>query len=111
MEAAGSDVLVFRPAVIDLDANAPDIQTAGRSHTFTTTAGTATLYLELYDSVTGDKLAWLMHGIAANNNASFMTMSNSVTNTQAAKRAMRRWATQLRDGLDEVKEKGLPKIE
>ena len=108
VDASGPDVLVLRPAVINLNVSAPDIPTAGRSRSFTTTAGSATLYLELYDSVTGDKLAWLMDGISADTRAGFLSMSNSVTNTQEAKRSMKRWATQLRDGLDEVKANGLP---
>ena len=109
VETAGSDVLVFRPAVIDLDVTAPDLNTPGRSRTYTASAGSATLYLELYDSVTSDKLAWVMHGIA--DRESFASYSNSVTNRAAARRTMKRWATQLRDGLEEVKEHGLPKTE
>ena len=35
VEVAGDDVLVLRPAIIDLDITAPDTRTAGRSRTFT----------------------------------------------------------------------------
>ena len=110
VETAGPDVLVFRPAVVDLDITAPDLGTAGRSQTYTTSAGSATLYLELFDSVTSDKLAWVLHGVADRSSA-FASWSNSTTNRAAARRMMKRWATQLRDGLDEVKEHGLPKTE
>jgi len=41
VEAAGDDVLLVRPAIIDLDITAPDTMSAGRSRTYTSSAGTA----------------------------------------------------------------------
>ena len=40
------DVLIVKPAIIDLNVNAPDIRSAGRSNTYTDHAGSMTLYLE-----------------------------------------------------------------
>ena len=37
------DVLIVKPAIIDLNVNAPDVRSAGRTNTFTTTAGSMTL--------------------------------------------------------------------
>ena len=57
VDESADDVLLVRPAIINLDVNAPDTPTAGRSRTYTSSAGEMTLYIELYDSVTGDLIA------------------------------------------------------
>ncbi|WP_448578658.1 DUF3313 family protein [Thermaurantiacus sp.] len=54
---AGPDVLRVRTDVVNLFINAPDVPTAGRSRSFTTNAGEATLVLEARDSDTGALLA------------------------------------------------------
>jgi hypothetical protein len=51
---ADEDVLVLRPAIIDLDVSAPDVRSAGRSRTYSASGGAATLYIELFDSLSGD---------------------------------------------------------
>ena len=43
---AGEDVLLLRPAIIDLDITAPDVPSGGRTRTYTSTTGAATLYIE-----------------------------------------------------------------
>ena len=50
---ADYDVLLVRAAIIDLDVTAPDTMSATRSRTFTADSGAATLYIELFDSVSG----------------------------------------------------------
>lgn len=97
------DVLIVKPAIIDLDVNAPDTRSAGRSTTFTTTAGSMTLYMELYDSETDDLLAKAMDPTYDRNSA-FMQWSTSVSNRAAAKRMMKPWAEALRKGLDQSRE-------
>jgi hypothetical protein len=54
VDAPAGDVLLIRPAIIDLVATAPDTRSPGRSYTFVDSAGAATLYIELYDSVSGE---------------------------------------------------------
>jgi hypothetical protein len=49
---AGDGVLILRPAIINLDVTAPDLMTAGMSETAVASAGSMTLYLELYDGKT-----------------------------------------------------------
>ena len=56
VEDAGEDVLIAKPAIVDLDVIAPDLQTAQRSKTYSESAGEMTLVLELYDSLTHDKI-------------------------------------------------------
>ncbi len=101
VDAAGEDVLLVRPAIIDLDIAAPDTSTPGRSSTYTASSGAATLYVELYDSVTGDILARAADRKVANRMGGYLSYTNRVTNTADARRMMRGWARALRARLDE----------
>ncbi len=100
VDAADTDVLLLRPAIIDLDVAAPDPATVGRSRTFVSTAGAATLYLELYDSVSSEILARVIDRKVADS-AHFMRWSNKVTNRVEAEKILGRWAGLLRARLDE----------
>lgn len=97
---ADYDVLLLRPAIIDLNISAPDIRTAGRSTTFTATAGAATLYIELFDSVSGTIIGRATDRKAARNTGR-MSWSNRVTNRQEASRMFRGWADTLIAFLDQ----------
>jgi hypothetical protein len=96
------DVLIVKPAIIDLNVNAPDVRAAGRTNTFTTSAGSMTLYLELYDSETDDLLAKAVDR-KADRDTGFMQWQSKVQNYAAAKRMMQPWAEALRKGLDEAR--------
>lgn len=100
--SADTDVLLLRPAIIDLEVTAPDVPTAGRSYNFASSAGAATLFLELYDSVSGEILARAVDRKAANYPGHVMRWSNRVTNRDAARRILAEWAGLLRDRLDEI---------
>jgi hypothetical protein len=101
------DVLVLRPAIMDLDVTAPDIMSAGRSYTLTESAGAMTLYLEIYDSVTSQILARAIDR-ETSRGMGRIQWANSVTNKQEADRILRRWASALRTQLDAVHGKGTP---
>ncbi len=104
---AGADVLLVRPAIINLDVTVPDTQTAGRSYTWSASAGQATLYVELYDSVTGQILARASDRKVDRNAGIRWTMSrSSVSNTADATRALKHWAGLLVKALDNAKENG-----
>lgn len=102
-EPAG-DVLLIRPAIIDLDASAPDTQSAGRSYTFVDSAGAATLFIELYDSVSGEVLARAVDRKADRSHGT-MQWSNRASGRADAKRILRTWAGWLRERMDEVHSK------
>lgn len=104
VDAAGDDVLLIRPAIINLDVNAPDTMSAGRSRTYADSAGEMTLYIELYDSVTGDLIAKAMDRKADSSNSGFYTWTNRATNRAAADRIMKGWANILVTALDEARE-------
>jgi hypothetical protein len=98
---AGDDVLVLRPALVDLDITAPDTNTAGRSRTYSTTAGAVTLYIELLDSTTGALLARAVDRKAARDYPTFQ-LSSSVFNSAEARKVLKYWAGLLRDRMKEI---------
>jgi hypothetical protein len=104
VDEAGEDVLLIRPAIINLDVNAPDTMRAGRSMSFTSTAGEMTLYIEIYDSITGDLIAKALDRKADTARQGFYTWTNSVTNKAAAKRILQGWAEILLDALNEARQ-------
>jgi hypothetical protein len=95
------NVLLIRPAIIDLDVAAPDTNSAGRSDSFTTSAGSMTLVVEFYDSASSEILARAVDRRNARNVGS-VTWATRGTNTDAARRLLRRWANLLVKKLDEV---------
>jgi hypothetical protein len=97
------DVLIIKPAIIDLDPIAPDTRSAARSRSYATSAGSMTLYMELYDAETDDLLAKALDPTADRDNG-FMQMQTSSANRAAAKRMMKPWAEALRKGLDRARE-------
>ena len=103
LEAAGyevvnevdEDVLILRPAVIDLDITAPDVPRAGRSRTYTANTGAATLFLELFDAYSGDLIGRAVDRRGARSTGGFAIRSNRVTNRADARRVFVRWADTL----------------
>ncbi len=103
VDTAAPDVLVLRPALLNVEVNAPDIMTPGINATVVRSAGQMTLFLELWDSSTNTLLARIMD--AAADEDSFAKRANRVTNVQAADRILGDWAHELRVRLDEIKGK------
>jgi Protein of unknown function (DUF3313) len=101
VETAGPDTLRVSAAIVDLYINAPDTMTAGRSRTYTANAGRMTLVAELRDSMTGELLARAVDSRSARSTGTW-NITNRVTNTADARRAMGIWATALRQALDEM---------
>jgi len=98
----GEDVLLVRPAIINLDVNAPDTPRAGSTMTFAQSAGEMTLYVELYDSVTSDLIAKALDRRV--DNQSYYTWTNSVTNKKAAEKILKGWASILLEALNEARQ-------
>ena len=101
VDEQGEDVLLLRPAIVNLDVTAPDTMSAGRTRTYTDQAGEMTLYLEIRDSWTGALIAKGLDRQADRRDA-FMTWQSRVQNNQAATEIIRRWATSLRQALDKA---------
>jgi hypothetical protein len=101
VDAPAANVLLIRPAIIDLVATAPDTGGAERSYTFVNSAGAATLYIELYDSVSGEVLARAIDRKADRGHGR-MQWHNKVRGRADAKRILGKWASWLRERMDEV---------
>ena len=101
---AADDVLLIRPAIVDLDINAPETHGSGNSNTYTRSAGEMSLYIELFDSVTGDLIAKALDRKVDNpNDVGFYTWANSQTNKAASVRILRDWADILLNALNEAR--------
>ena len=98
----GEDVLLIRPAIIGLDVVAPDRNSTGLSRTYSESAGEMTLYLELYDSVSGEMLAKALDR-KVDRQTGYFEWQNRVTNRAAANRILRVWANVLKEGLDDAR--------
>jgi hypothetical protein len=103
VDVAAPDVLLLRPALINVEVNAPDIMTAGIERTVVRSAGQMTLYLELWDPATKTLLARVED--AREDDQAFAQTANRVTNKAAADRILRDWAKEFRERLDTVRGK------
>ncbi len=104
---SGTGVLVLRPAVINLDIAAPDVIKPGRTKTFTTSAGSMTLYLEVFDGVTAELLARVFDPKKARDYGR-MSVTNGVTNKAEADRILKQWAGALGDYLQQARASATP---
>jgi hypothetical protein len=101
VEEAAEDVLILRPAIINLTTNAPETMTSAGVRSYAESAGEMTLYLEAFDSQTNALIAKGMDR-RRDRNSGWMTWQTSVSNKAAAKRILKGWAEVLRDALDEA---------
>ena len=102
VEEIGDDVLLVKPAIVDLDVTAPDIQRAGRTNSYSESAGEMTLNLELFDSLTGDKIAKATDR-KRDYQRGYVEWRTRVSNRSDARRMMTSWAKALRSALDEAR--------
>jgi len=96
----GPDVMILRGGMLDVFSDVPPDNLAGRSRTFVSAVGQATLVLELRDSQTNTVLARSIDRRWAERPGGQMMESNRVTNTAEVRRLVRMWAVRLREGLD-----------
>ena len=101
VDQPGPETLRVTPAIINLFINAPDTSAPGRTRTYTADSGRMTLVVELRDSETGTLLARAVD-TQTGRSAGMWTITNRVTNTADARRAIGVWASALRRGLDEL---------
>lgn len=95
---AAADTLVLRPALVNIEVNAPDLMTPGRTVTYAWSAGQMTLYLELWDSSTNTILARVVDARA--DSEVYGQRMGRVTNRAAGDRILRAWARELHAKLD-----------
>jgi hypothetical protein len=103
-EETAEYVLLIRPSIVNLDVKAPEQHGTGRTSSYTRSAGEMTLYIELFDSETGDIIAKAVDRKVDNpNDVGFYTWENSSTNKNAARRILHGWADILLNALNEAK--------
>jgi len=107
VEEAGPDVLLVVPAIVNLDVVAPDIPTSTNTRAYSTRAGEMTLNLELYDSLTNDKIAKATDR-KRDYDRGYAEWRTSVNNTAVARRMMTTWAQALTSALNEARDSTKP---
>ena len=98
----GEDTLLVRPSIIKLDVYAPDVDRSTRQKNYVREAGVATLYLEVFDSNTGEILARVVDKKRGRDHG-WMREANRATNTQEAKIIFKSWAKRLNEQLAKIK--------
>lgn len=96
----GPDVLLVRGALLDVASNVPP-DTIGRSDIYLDSIGEATLVIEVRDSTSRAILARAVDRRVAEGIGG-MSYSNSATNWAEVRRLAKRWAEQLKRGLEAV---------
>jgi hypothetical protein len=102
VDQADSNTLLFKPRIINLDVYAPDIATSSRTTTYIRQAGQGTLFLEIYDAVSGEILArWV--DTREDQDRGYLDWANRITNTYRARLIVKSWANRLVEGMDQLK--------
>jgi hypothetical protein len=102
-----ADVLRVRSGVLNIIVAAPDVMAPGRSRTFSSEAGSATLVIELRDSMSGALVARAIDTREIGD-TSFMMSRTSVSNRADFKRVFRSWADMSANGVTILR--GLPPL-
>jgi hypothetical protein len=98
-----NDVLIVRPAIINLDPTAPDpMGDIGNSETYASSAGSMTLFAELYDSATSQLIAKVIDPETDQGFGGEAMQQNQVMNKLAADRIINKWANALAAQMDHV---------
>ena len=99
--APGPDVMRVTTGILNIRVSAPDKMTAGRTYTFSDTAGDATLVIEARDSVTGALLGRAVdQDVAGDNTVGWRT---SVSNRSDFRQLVETWAKDSVKGMNELK--------
>jgi hypothetical protein len=98
----GPAVMRITPRIVDLDVYAPDTATPARTDQYSESAGRMTLKLEIFDSVTGDLIVTISDR-QEDPRLGWMEWRTRVSNRQDAERMLRRWASDLRERLDDAR--------
>jgi len=102
VDEVADNVMRITPHIVDLDVYAPDTPTVGINRQFTESAGRMTLKLEIYDSVTGDLIVTASDRRESRRNG-YVQWTTRISNSADARRMLQRWATGLRERLDQAR--------
>ncbi len=99
----GPDVVILKAGLIDVVSNVPE-ESVGFKEVYIKTIGSATLVIELQDSISEEMLVRATERRTSESSGDDFHRSNPVTNFSKIKRDARRWAKSLREALDELHE-------
>jgi hypothetical protein len=94
------DTLRLTAGLADVYITAPDTMSAGRTRTYTRSAGRMTLVMELRDGPTGQLLARVID--RHEDDSMYAQWTTSVTNSAEFREAVKGWAKRLVTALDKV---------
>jgi hypothetical protein len=97
---AADDVMLIKPAIVNLDVAAPDLETEGSGASFVTSSGSLTLYADILDSVTNDKFATVIDAKEAGEGQA--QRATRVSNKADLDAVIRYWAGLLVKRLNEA---------
>lgn len=102
VDTVDSNTLIFKPKVINLDIYAPDVQNSQSvTRSYVRQAGKATLFLEVYDGVSGAILGrWV--DTREDTDRGYFDWANRITNNERMRLIIRSWADRLVEGLDKL---------
>ena len=108
VDTTGPDVLLLRPALVNVEVTAPDLFSSNADDTFVRSAGSATLYLELWDPVSKTILARGINSAADRqaNGQVWAQTANFTTNREAADAILKQWADNLVKHLQAARAQG-----
>ena len=96
----GEEVLLVFPNIVNLDIASPDLNSPNRGRSYSASAGSMTMVLELIDAETSEVLVRAYD--SKSDPDTFVSYANSITNRQAADRMLRDWASRLRAAMDQT---------
>lgn len=105
VDAAAPDVLLLRPALLDVQVTQPDMASSSFTDATVSSAGSAKLYLELWDPVSKTILARVIDA-QADTQTQLGQTSNFVSNREAADAILKKWADNLVKHLEAAKAAG-----
>ncbi len=98
---AGADVLRVRASIVNLYVTAPDALSSGPTKTYTISPLEMTLFVELFDSETGEVIARVVDRREARGTG-MATLTSKSVNAAEARAIASAWARILRNGLDKA---------
>jgi hypothetical protein len=101
VDFAAEDVLIVHPSIVDLNVMSPDTPSTRNTRSAIASVGSMFLFMELIDSVTGDKLVKAMDN--KYDRTRTRPVANKVRNERAAREMLGEWAELLRLALDEAR--------
>ncbi|QOL25933.1 DUF3313 family protein [Thalassotalea sp. LPB0316] len=97
VQESGADVLVLLPALINLDIYQPDLNNASGAKNQIKQSGSATVYFELYNSVTGEVLAKMAETKLLGEHRKSFQNANAVIINGDIKMQLEAWINELHE--------------